>query len=162
MDTDQTPTMLRGFCYALSAWRLWYVLGEGKQERQTCPQLINIGKIKKELTRDMIMKELIQMWMILEILTEEVAVRLSLESWIEMRCAMCVLIQLCPTLCDPLDCSPPGSSVHGIFQARILEWVAISFRGSSWPRHQTCVSLITGGFFICWAIREMMRELILM
>ena len=34
--------------------------------------------------------------------------------------------QLCPTLCDPVDCSPPGSSVHGIFQARVLEWVAIS------------------------------------
>ena len=40
--------------------------------------------------------------------------------------------QSCPTLCDPIDCSPPGSSVHGILQARILEWVAISFsRGSS-------------------------------
>ena len=40
--------------------------------------------------------------------------------------------QSCPTFCDPMDCSPPGSSVHGIFQARILEWVAISFsRGSS-------------------------------
>ena len=35
--------------------------------------------------------------------------------------------QSCPTLCDPMDCSPPGSSIHGIFQARILEWVAISF-----------------------------------
>ena len=42
--------------------------------------------------------------------------------------------QSCPTLCDPLDCSPPGSSVHGILQARILEWVVISFsRGSSRP-----------------------------
>ena len=39
--------------------------------------------------------------------------------------------QLCPTLWDPLDCSPPGSSVHGILQARILEWVAISFSNSS-------------------------------
>ena len=47
---------------------------------------------------------------------------------------MCVCCQLCLTLCDPIDCSPPGSSVHGISQARILEWVAISFsRGSSWP-----------------------------
>ena len=57
--------------------------------------------------------------------------------------------QSCPTLCDPLDCSPPGSSVHGIFQARILEWVAISYsRGSSWPRDQTrvsCISCLTGG-----------------
>ena len=43
--------------------------------------------------------------------------------------------QSCPTLCDPMDCSPPGSSIHGIFQARILEWVAILFsRGSSQPR----------------------------
>ena len=42
--------------------------------------------------------------------------------------------QLCPALCDPMDCSPPGSSIHGILQARILEWVAISFpRGSSDP-----------------------------
>ena len=46
-------------------------------------------------------------------------------------------------------CSPPGSSVHGIFQARILEWVVISFsRRSSWPRDQTCVSCIAGRFFI--------------
>ena len=43
--------------------------------------------------------------------------------------------QSCPTLCDPVDCSPPGFSIHGIFQAWVLEWVAISFsRGSSWPR----------------------------
>ena len=48
--------------------------------------------------------------------------------------------QSCPTLCDPMGCSPPGSSVQGISQARILEWVAISFsRGSSQPRDQTQV-----------------------
>ena len=47
--------------------------------------------------------------------------------------------QSCPTLCDPMDCCLPGFSVHGIFQARVLEWVAISFsRGSSWPRDRTC------------------------
>ena len=47
-------------------------------------------------------------------------------------------LQLCPTLWDPMDCSPPGSSVHGILQARILEWVATpSFRKSSPPRDQT-------------------------
>ena len=52
-------------------------------------------------------------------------------------------------LCDPMDCSPPGSSVHGISQARILEWVAISFsRGSSPPRDQTQVSCIAGRVFI--------------
>ena len=48
----------------------------------------------------------------------------------------------CPTLCDPMDCSPPGSSVHGILQARILEWVAMpSSRGSPQPRDETQVSL---------------------
>ena len=49
--------------------------------------------------------------------------------------AVCLAAQSSPTLCDPMDCSPPGSSVHGILQARILEWVAIpSSRGSPQPR----------------------------
>ena len=48
------------------------------------------------------------------------------------------------TLCDPMDCSPPGSSVHGILQARILEWVAMpSSRGSCQPRDRTCVCYVT-------------------
>ena len=52
--------------------------------------------------------------------------------------------QSCLTLCDPMDCSLPGSSVHGIFQARILEWVAISFsRGSFQPRDRNCVAYIS-------------------
>ena len=51
----------------------------------------------------------------------------------------------CPILCNPIDCSPPGSSVHGILQARILEWVAIALsRESSRPRDQTQVSCIAG------------------
>ena len=55
----------------------------------------------------------------------------------------CSVAQSCLTLCDPMNCSPPGSSVHGISQARILESVAISSsRQSSWPRNQTCVSCI--------------------
>ena len=63
--------------------------------------------------------------------------------------------QSCPTLCDPMDCSPPGSSVHGILQARILKWVAISFsRGSSWPRDRTQVSHISGRCFNLWATWE--------
>ena len=57
--------------------------------------------------------------------------------------------QSCPTLCDPMDCSLPRSSVHGIFQARIRERVAISFsRGSSEPKGQTCVSC-TGREILC-------------
>ena len=56
---------------------------------------------------------------------------------------VCEVAQSCPTLCDPVDCSPPGSTVHGILQARILEWVAISFSmGSSQPRDRTWVSLL--------------------
>ena len=55
----------------------------------------------------------------------------------------------------PVDCSLPGSSVHGIFQARKLEWVAIFFsRRSSWPRGWTQVSYIAGRLFIIWATRE--------
>ena len=45
-------------------------------------------------------------------------------------CVYVLVTQSCPTLCDPTDCSPPGSSVHGILQARILEWVAISFQST--------------------------------
>ena len=56
----------------------------------------------------------------------------------------CLVTQLCPTLCDPVDCSQPGFSVHGILQARILEWGVISyFRGSSQSRDQTHVSFIS-------------------
>ena len=59
------------------------------------------------------------------------------------------------TLFDPMDCSLPSSSVHGICQARTLEWVAIPFsRGSSWPWNQTQVSYLTGRFFTIWATRE--------
>ena len=62
--------------------------------------------------------------------------------------AICQVAQSGLTLCDPMDYSPPGSSVHGILQVRILEWVAISFsRGSSQPRDRTRVSCIAGGFF---------------
>ena len=56
--------------------------------------------------------------------------------------------QSCPTLCNPVDCSPPSSSVHGILQARVPEWVAISFsRGSSRPRDRTQVSRTAGRRF---------------
>ena len=61
--------------------------------------------------------------------------------------------QPCLTLCDPMDCGLPG--VHGILQARTLEWVAISFsRESSWPRDQTRVSCIAGRCFTLWVTRE--------
>ena len=63
--------------------------------------------------------------------------------------------QSCLSLCNPMDYSLPGSSLHGILQARVLEWVAISSsRGSSQPRDQTRVSLIPGRCFNLWATRE--------
>ena len=84
------------------------------------------------------------------------------ESWIIKKVkSESEVTQSCPTLCDPMDCSLPGSSVHGIFQARVLEWVAISFsRGSSQlrdrtgPRDQTQVSRTAGRCFTIWATRE--------
>ena len=66
-----------------------------------------------------------------------------------LSCCCCLAAQSCLTLCDPMDCNPPGSFVYGILQARILEWVSIPFsRGSSWPRDWTQVSCITGGFLL--------------
>ena len=63
--------------------------------------------------------------------------------------------QSCPTLCDPMDCSLPGSPVHGILQAIVMEWIAISFsRGSSQPRDRTQVSHIVDRCFTVWATRE--------
>ena len=63
-----------------------------------------------------------------------------------------LVTQSCLSLCDPMDYSQPGSSVHRIFQARTLEWVAIPFsRGSSRPRDWTLVSCIAGRFFTLWA-----------
>ena len=63
--------------------------------------------------------------------------------------------QLCLTLCNPMDCSLSGSSVHGTFQARVLEWIAISFsRGSSRAKNWTRVSRIAGRRFTIWATRD--------
>ena len=69
---------------------------------------------------------------------------LGQQLWSLGTCVHAKLLQLCLTLCNPMDYSPPGSSVHGILQTRILEWVAmLSSRGSSTPRDQTWVSYVT-------------------
>ena len=76
-----------------------------------------------------------------------------------------LVVQSCPTLWDPMNFSPPGTSVPGIFQASILEWVAISSsRGSSWPRDgtwisrdQTWISCIAGRYFTNWATGEVFK-----
>ena len=69
-----------------------------------------------------------------------------------------LVAQSCPTPCNPMDYSPPGFSVHGISQARILEWVTMpSSKGSSWPRvrtHVSCVFCTAGRFFTHWVIGE--------
>ena len=69
--------------------------------------------------------------------------------WAELKevnlpsCMHAKLLQSCPTLCDPMNCSLPGSSVHGILQARILEWVAMPYSSrSSWPRDWTRISYV--------------------
>ena len=83
--------------------------------------------------------------------------QIRLSDWTELNwklicVCVCVPVQLSPTLCNPMDCSSPGSPVHGIFQARILEWV--SFSKSYQPRDWTCVSCI-GRWILChWATWE--------
>ena len=98
-------------------------------------------------------------WVTREANIGELKLRLSLG-----RLNLCVekeseVAQSCPTLWDPLDCSLPGSSIHGIFQARVLEWVAISFsRRSSQPRDRTRVSGIAGRCFTIWATKLSLSE----
>ena len=86
----------------------------------------------------------------------------QLNHLLHVCCACAKLLQSCLTLCATMDCSLPGSSVHGIFLARILEWVAISFsRVSSWPRDRTCFSCISfiGRWILYhWAIWEALPQ----
>ena len=79
---------------------------------------------------------------------------------LKVRCHQdCMRAQSCPTLCDPTDCSPPGSSVHEISQARTLKQVAIySSRGSSWSRNRTCVSCISRWILYHWTTQEAPKE----
>ena len=80
---------------------------------------------------------------------------LKATQWLINICVCVLVTQLCLTLYNRIDCSLPGSSVHGILQARILKWVAIPFsRGSFQPRDRTLVSHIAGEFFTIWATRE--------
>ena len=81
-------------------------------------------------------------------------ISLRLSEWV------CEVAQSCLTICDPMDCSLPGFSVHGIFQAIVLDWIAISFsRRFSWPRDQTRVSSIVDRRFIFWATREVQLKI---
>ena len=74
---------------------------------------------------------------------------------VHIYCCCCLVAKSCPALFDPMDYSSPGSSVHGISQKRILEWIAVSFsRGSSWPRDVTCISCIGRQILYSWTTRE--------
>ena len=75
-------------------------------------------------------------------------------SWSNM-----LIVQSYLTLCNPVDCSLPDSPVHGILEARLLEWVAIRFsRGSFWPRDRTWVSCIASKYFTIWGTRQAQRR----
>ena len=82
----------------------------------------------------------------------------SLRAFLTLVCVL--VMQSCPTLCDPMDCSPLSSSVHGILQARVLEWIAIPFsRWSSLPRDRTqvsCVSSTADWFLTSEPLRELL------
>ena len=79
----------------------------------------------------------------------------AIDQWLPNVKVKMLVAQSCPTLCDPMDCSPLGSSVHGISQARIPRWVAIPFsRVSSWPTDWIQVSCIAGRFLTIWATLE--------
>ena len=74
---------------------------------------------------------------------------------IYVKSGCCSVAQSCPALCDPIDSSPPGSSAHGIFQARILEWIAMpSSRGPSCAGVWTCISCIGRRILYHWVTRE--------
>ena len=76
----------------------------------------------------------------------------NLNHWLIRPLCCCLVAKSCPTLCDPMDCSLPGYSVHGILQARILEWVATSFsKGSFRLKDLAHISCIAGRFFTIWA-----------
>ena len=94
--------------------------------------------IEKWATKWLFIYEIIQIW------GKKTLNRTSNSEICKLKWKCKWITQSCPTLCDPMDCSPPGSSVYGILQARVLEWVAISFsRGSSRPRDQTAGRLFT-------------------
>ena len=72
---------------------------------------------------------------------------------------VCLVTKSCLTVYDPMDCCPPGSSVHGILQARILEWVVMpSSKGSSQFKDQTQVSCIAGGFHYWWILQHLSHQ----
>ena len=91
-------------------------------------------------------------WACLPFLSAKTSRGSIINTWVLLWCFGCVHAQSHLTLCNPMNCSPPGSSVHGILQARILEWVAMpSSRGSSRPGDRTYISCIVRQIPYHWA-----------
>ena len=118
------------------------------------------GEVNKRLEKEMVTHSSICLENPMDRGACQAMVNRVTQSWTQLKwlimhhankrmCVCCYLLaKSCLTLFDFVDCSLPGSSVHGIFQARILEWVTISyFKGSSCPRNWTCISCISGRFF---------------
>ena len=105
-------------------------------------------------------KHYFQKWTAFWMATWPISLEFSLLSS-QVPCVVCVSRSVVSHSCNPMDCSPPGSSVHGILQTRILKWVAIPFsKGSSLPRDRTLVSCIVYRFFTVWATMESSQTVI--
>ena len=149
-----------------------------QKQSQTLEMQVELGSVKDRATE--LQEQLSSEKMVVSELKSELArTKLELEATLKaqhkhlkeleaFRCATLLdcnpvlvqseVAQSCPTLCDPMDYSRLGSSVRGISQARVPEWVAISFsRGSSQPRDRTQVSCIAGRCFTIWATREAIK-----
>ena len=140
-------------------WRLCYMQGARNGAMKIKSQWLQSGK---EYWDNTVLSKISSCWACIHKNMENL---LKCRSWFSISEAkpesesVSGVAQSCPSLCDLVDCSPPGSSVHGILQTRILEWVAISFsRGSSWPRDRTQVSHIAGRCFNLWATGKPSRQ----
>ena len=141
-----TPLFLPSVCGDLCFLSIWFCLCK------------NVMSLKQNLSVGWLWLWLCSVSMVCLRLIHIVSISIWLPVWISSL--FLLVATSCPTLCNLMDCSPPGSSVHGILQARVLEWVAIpSSRGSSRPRNRTLVSLIADRFFTVWATREALHFL---
>ena len=124
--------------------------------RQKCKMVQPFWKIVRQLCEKLDIKPTQTSNSTLRCFTQEIWKHVHKKICTRMFTVMCACqVASVQSLSDPMDCSPPGSFVYGILQARILEWVAIPFSGgSSRPRDQTQVSHIAGRFFTIWAIPE--------
>ena len=104
----------------------------------------NLGRSKAEL--ETLSKYFSPSFVSIYIFTCHLSIPVCVYTYIHTDTSFLLVTQSCLTLCNPMDCNPAGSSVHGILQARILEWIAVPFfRGSSWPWDWTQVSFTSGG-----------------